>query len=125
MSAVEKFFRDLMKDLLVEAVEHAVTRLRTPTQSLVSTPAANDDNNENDAAAATSADKAESIAHTATVDYAAIKEDCLAIINALAPTHGPQIRALFAEFAIKRLSEAGDQLLPAIFERLEALKNAE
>ena len=125
MSAVEKFFRDLMKDLLVEAVEHAVTRLRTPSAELVNTPAANDDNNNDKEPVKTSADKAEVITgNQSTTDYEALKADCKAIISALAPTHGPQIREMFAEHGIKRLSDAGDQILPAIFERLETLKNA-
>lgn len=114
MSALEKFLRDLVKELVIDAVEMAVDRLREPKQSLIDTPAANDDN----AAASDTGSQAPNL------DYETLKGECLAIINQLAPDHGPQIRAMFAEFGIKRLSEAGDQLLPAIFERLKGLKDA-
>ena len=51
------------------------------------------------------------------------RDDCLAIINQLAPTHGKQLRALLADFDnAKRLSDVKHDGLPLLFERLTGLQ---
>lgn len=52
------------------------------------------------------------------------REDCLSIINVLAPTHGKQLRALLAKFDdAKRLSDITAAHLPTLYKELASLKN--
>lgn len=53
------------------------------------------------------------------------RADCLAIINEIAPTCGPQLRALFPKFdGAKRLPEVKAADLPALLAELVMLKDA-
>ena len=52
------------------------------------------------------------------------KADCLAIINQIAPTHGPQLRKLFLSFGAKRLPDLTPDQLPALMAELVSLRDA-
>ncbi len=110
---IEAFFRTIIKEVAAEAAREVVKYYASgSTFALAGTEAAND--------AEQPVKKTDAIA----MDANELRDECLSLIGKLAPTHGPQLRALFAEFGAKRLSEIDDPQLPKVLERLEALKNA-
>lgn len=53
------------------------------------------------------------------------RADCLAIVHALAPNHGPELRALFNQYnGAGRLKDIGDEHMPAILTELVSLRDA-
>ena len=51
-----------------------------------------------------------------------LRAECLAIVNKLAPTHGPELREALANAGGKRLREIADEALPALLTSLTELQ---
>ena len=106
---VSDFLGALVKEIARQVAEHITANSTTPA------PGAEDIGK-----AATF--KPDVVAERSEAEWRA---DCLAVINEIAPTHGPQLRKLFADFNAKRLPELAAEVLPAFLAELVALKDAD
>ncbi|HCR1107385.1 TPA: hypothetical protein OMU21_004964 [Klebsiella aerogenes] len=101
--------KDTVDKLTTEVKEKKGRKKATPA------PAANDDDG---------ATGAGSMSAVASLPPSVIREECLAIINKLAPTHGPQLRAALAAVGGARLRDIADDRLVELFDELTGLQNA-
>ena len=72
-------------------------------------------------------DSREKMAHiqtVATFPPENLRDECRAIINRFAPTHGPELRIAFAAVGARKLGEVGDDQLAALYSELAKIAEA-